>query len=44
MAGYQMSATGERGSGNDDLSLDPLPQMLSATIEARFTASVGPES
>ena len=34
------AAAGRGGSG-DDLSLDPVPQVLSATIEARFTATVG---
>lgn len=28
------------GSGGDDISLDPVPQVLRATIEARFTAQV----
>ncbi len=28
------------GSGGDDTSLDPVPQVLNATIEARFTAAV----
>ncbi len=36
----QMGAASGGGGGND-LSLDPVPQILSATIEARFTASVG---
>lgn len=29
------------GSGGGNMSLDPVPQVLSATIEARFTAEVG---
>lgn len=28
------------GAGLDDMTLDPVPQVLSATIEARFTAEV----
>jgi hypothetical protein len=32
---------GASGFGGDDLSLDPPPQVLSATIEARFISSVG---
>ena len=39
-AELQMSVSSESGGG-DDLSLDPVPQVLSATIEARFTATVG---
>ncbi len=34
-------AMGASGFGGDDLSLDPPPQVLSATIEARFISSVG---
>ena len=33
-------AFGTSRSGGDDISLDPVPQILSATIEARFTAAV----
>ncbi|HJQ02670.1 MAG TPA: SIMPL domain-containing protein [Jatrophihabitans sp.] len=39
---YAASAGGGLSSPGDTIALDPVPQELSATIEARFTATVGP--
>jgi uncharacterized protein YggE len=41
-AAYAANAAGGLASPGDVVGLDPVPQQLSATIEARLTATVGP--